>query len=501
MKIQSLLLASLLAPLAAAAQAPTAPPSASAQSQIDQRAEALSQAQIEGSHDITALSALAQIYATKQDFQRMSWTLKRLTELLPNSGDLKLQLAMTYCKLNEKSKAYDTLLHMQVLGFGYDIAKDPRFDAIHGTRVWDYLVGNLQVNSKPFGEGKAAFELAQGDHVYDALAWDPKRKQLLLGSRRDGSVQLLDESGKLTPWITADAANGPWSADAIGVDAQRGKLYIASSASPLFKGFDANNAGHAGVFEFDLASGKLEKKYILPLSDGAHILSRIAVAKDGNVYVADGARRTVYKLEGGALKEILSNPRLTGISGLTVSDDGKKLYLSDYAMGIFGVDLSNSQPFELKFDPASLVLGGIDSLAWYQGHLVVAESGMTPKRVMRLKLSDDGHAIETAMPLDVAQPAFGAFGQLALAGDKVYVIANREDDLYDGNGVLTESGSLEPTAVWRSDAHFAWGQKGVSAGGNMMTVGAGTPLGPVNPKPGVQAAPAKGQAKAKDGKQ
>ena len=433
----------------------------------------------------------------------MTWTLKRLTELLPNSGDLRLQLAMAYCKLpGEKpnSSAYDTLLHMQVQGFGYDIAKDPRFASIQGTRVWDYIVRNLQANSKPFGEGKAAFEMAQGDHVYDALAWDPKRKQLLLGSRRDGSVQLVDEGGKSTPFIAADAANGPWSADAIGGDAQHGKLYVASSASPLFKGFNADNAGRAGVFEFDLASGKLEKKYLLPQSDGAHILSRIAVAKDGNVYVADGARRLVYKLEGGALKEILTNPRLTGISGLAVSDDGKKLYLSDYAMGVFGLDLTNSQPFELKYDPASLVLGGIDSLAWYEGHLGIVESGMVPKRVMRLKLGDDGQTVQAAMPLDVAQTAFGAFGQAAVAGDKLYFVANREDDLYDANGVLTESGSLEPTTIWRSDLRFAWGQKGVSGGGNLAPIGPGSAPSsiPVSRKPGVQPQPQ--PAKDKDGK-
>src|SRR5262249_37575517 len=138
------------------AQDKPAAPAQSPQAVIEQKAEALSEEQVGQSHDIAGLSQLAQVYNAKGDLKRLCWTLKRLTQLLPNSGDLRLQLAMAYTKADEKTKAYDTLLHMQVAGFGYDIAKDPRFEGIHGTRVWDYLVANLGVNSKQFGEGKVA---------------------------------------------------------------------------------------------------------------------------------------------------------------------------------------------------------------------------------------------------------------------------------------------------------------------------------------------------------
>ena len=187
---------------------------------MKQRAEALTQEQIEQSHDVPALTRLAQVYAQQNDNERLSWVFKRVSELMPNSGDIKLQLALVYAKMGDKTRAYDTLMRMQIQGFGYDISKDARFDPVHGTRVWDYIVANLGVNSKSFGEGKVAFDLPKCDNLMNALAWDTKRKTLLVGSARDGSIHRLDEKGKLTDFIAAGSNPNLWGVDALGVDAR-----------------------------------------------------------------------------------------------------------------------------------------------------------------------------------------------------------------------------------------------------------------------------------------
>jgi hypothetical protein len=502
MKIQSWLLLSLLAPLCTAASAQdkdAAQPPANAQATLVQKAEALTEEQIKHSRDVAGLSRLAQLYNSQHDMQRFTWALARISELTPNSGDLKLQLAMAYAKVDDKTRAYDTLMHMQIQGFGYDIANDHRFDPIHGTKVWDYIVANLQVNARQFGEGKVAFELPKGDYLFDALAWDAKRKQLLVGSARTGTIQRADGAGKLTDFIAANAENGLWGVDALAVDGAHGKLYVASTAAPQFKGFDKDNAGNSGVFEFDLVSGKLLHKYILPQSDGVHRLSSLAVGKDGAVYAADGARREIYKLDGNALKLLISNPRLDAITGLALSDDGKTLYVADFVMGIFGYDLTKSAAFELAYNPTKLVLGGINGLHWYDGNLVAIEGGMVPRRVMRLKLSDDGRSIAGVMPLDVTQPAFADLGQGTVADDGLYFVANRQNALYDKNGVLTDAAQLEPTRVFRSNLRFAWGQTGVGSDIAPMPLakpGDARKPQPVPPvKPATEAKPSSGDGK------
>ncbi|MGH8041477.1 MAG: hypothetical protein ACREPN_05470 [Rudaea sp.] len=489
MKIQSWMFAAALVavPFAASAQqqsAPNADARAKAKAAVVQRAEALTQAQINQSHDLATLSRLGQLYAAQNDIQRFAWVLQRATELSPNSGDLKLQLALAYAKLGDKPHAYDTLIRMQIQGFGYDISKDPRFDQVRGTKVWDYLVANLQVNAKQFGEGKLALVLPKGDYLYDALAWDGKRGELLVGSARDGAIRRVDAHGKVANFIAPDASNGLWGVDALAVDAKRGKLYAATSSSAIYKGFNGDNAGKAGIFEFDLASGKFLRKSVFSQDDGAHRLTSLVVAVDGKVYAADAARKQIFKLEDGTLRDILNNPKLNRFSALAISGDGRTLYLADYALGIYGFDLATGKAFEVGYDASRLVLGGIVGMHWYDGTLAIVEDGMVPKRVMRLQLDKDGRSIKSAMPLDVAHPEFSALGASAVAGDKLYTIVNRQDDLYDSHGVLTAADKLAPTAIFRSNLRFAWGQSGVTGGGpSQIKPGK---RGKVDPGPGVK---------------
>jgi sugar lactone lactonase YvrE len=430
---------------------------------LAQKAEALTRQQIKAARDPGSLVKLSQVYVAQADSERFTWTLERLVELLPNSGNLKLQLAMAYAGGGDKTKAYDTLVRLLNLGYSYPIEADPRFQDIKGNRVWDYIVTNNNNNAKQFGEGKVAFELPKGDRLIESLAWDPKRKEFLAGSVREGKVYLVDSSGKLGDFIAADADNGLWAVYALAVDAARDKLYVISNGVPHFKDFKADMLGNAGLFEFALSTGKLVHKYILPQDQRSHILSSIAVGDNGRVFVADGVNDQIYRLDGGALKLLTENPALTGIRGMAVSGDGKTLYFSDVSLGIFGMDLAKLAPFELAHNPDKLTLGGIDALYWYDGTLAVIQNGMSPQRVMRLKLAPDGRSVANAMPLDVAQPAFTSLATGTVSGDGLYSIANSQKGLYDSYGVLTEANKLEPLKIFRSNLRFAWDDKGVGS--------------------------------------
>lgn len=461
MRIQSIVFAgALLALICGDALAQGAAIPAPSAEDVAKRAEALTQDQIKQSKDTAGLSKLAQLYESKGDLDRLTWTLQRLIEMMPNSGLLKLQLALVYAKQDKKTEAYDILIKLQTQGFDFDISKDARFEKIHGTKVWDYIVANLHANSKQFGEGKVAFSIPKGDRLIESIGYDPKRKQFLLGSQREGKVYLADETGKLKDFITASPENGMWSVVALAVDSAHDRLYVASAGVPYFKHFSAESFGKSGVFEYELSSGKFVQKYLV----GQGMLSGITVGKDGRVYAADSTARRIYKLDGGALKLLFDDNKLTSIHGLAVSDDNKSLYFADYALGLFGIDLTNGKPFALRHNPERLVVGGVDGMNYYDGNLIIIESGMTPQRVMRLQLMPDGRGIAGAMPLDVAQPAFEGPTVGTLVGDNLYFLVSSEKDLYDSNGVLTDADKLSPVEVFRSNARFAWGQKGVGSG-------------------------------------
>lgn len=444
----------LVAPIAYAQQVP-----GSARAGVEPAA--LSESEISNVDAPATLYRLLAIYEKQGDLKHLSWTLQRLVVLQPNIGDLKFALAKAWALQDEKTRTYDLLLSMQKQGFGYDLSDDKNFEKVSKTKVWQYVVDNLKANLKPFGEGKVAFTLPGGDHLYDSLAFDPKRKQMLVGSVRDGTVQRVDKNGKLSAFIVPDADNGLWSVYAIAVAPDSDALYVASTASVYFKGFTQADFGKAGVFKFSLATGKLVDKYLLDPNPEPRTLSSIAVGKDGLVFAADGLRNVIYRVDGGALKPMVSNPRLTSLRGMAVSADGRNLYFADYVAGVFGVDLAAGRGFDLDYDAAKLTLGGIDGLYWYDGTLVAIENGMAPRRVIRLHLSADGHRIVRAMPLDAANPAFALPTYGTLAGDNLYFIANSQKGKYDKFGSPRDDAKLEPVKVFRSDLRFAWDSGGV----------------------------------------
>lgn len=403
-------------------------------------------------------------YRNAGDLARLSWAMAKLSQLYPNNGEQKLALAVLYAQMGEKAKTYDLLLKMKGQGFGFDLAGDKRFANVSDTKVWDYVVGNLKANLAVFGEGKLAFSLPKGDTLLESMAWDPKRKQFLIGSAREGKIYLAGQDGKLKNFISPDPENGLWSVYDLAVDAERDLLYVASTASVYYTAFNQTDFGKAGVFKFQLSTGKLIDKYILG-GAGANTLSSITVGKGGQMFAADGVRNLIYTIDGKALKVIANDPHLTSIRGLAVSDDGKLLYFADYQLGLFGVHLGTGTGFAVDYNSESLVLGGIDGLYWYDGTLVAIENGMTPKRVIRLTLSPEGRSIIKVMPIDVANPAFEVPTYGAVAGDQLYFIANSQKGLYGQYGELKSGAQPKPVQVFRSNMRFAWNEAGISTGG------------------------------------
>lgn len=416
----------------------------------------LTETQIEQTQRADALLRLAAIYKQQGDLQRLGWSLRRLLVLRPNSGELRVALAANYAQQGEKSKAYELLLNSQKQGFGFDLSKDDKFAAIADTKVWTYIVDNLKANLKPFGEGSVAFALPAGDQLFDSLAFDPKKKQFLAGSVREGKIYRVGKNGTLQEFIAPTAQNGLWSVYAMAAVPEDDVLYVASTASVYFKGFDKADFGKAGVFRFRLSDGKfLGKSLLLPGRD-ERTLSSIAAGRNGQVYAADGLRNEIYRLDDGELKLLMENPQLTSLRGLALDADGKNLYFADYSLGVFGIDLAGGKGFDLAYDPKTLVLGGIDGLYWYDHTLVAIESGMSPHRVMRLSLSQDGRKIVDAMPLDAGKPEFKLPTYGAIDGDGLYFIANSQKNLYDAYGTLKSGARPEAVKVFRSNLRFAW---------------------------------------------
>jgi len=400
--------------------------------------------------DVARLRGIALGFQRQEDWHHASLAWKRLTALRPHVGQYKLEMGATYALQDKKSEAYTALLELQGQGYAYDIKDDPRFSKVATTEVWKYIVTGFDANRVAFGEGDVAYTLPREDLLIDSIAWDAKHKALLVGSARKGAVYVVGKGGKLKPLAAADANNGMWAVMDLAVDAQRNRLWVASTAIPHFENYaPEKDLGRAGIFEFALDSGKFINSYLSPEVPGqSFFLSSLALGASGEIYAADGVNNAVYMVRDGQFKRMFHAPRLSSIRGMTVSGDGKRLYFADHELGVMGVELSTGKPFDLLV-PKNLALGGIEGMHWWQDSLVLVQNDMNPERVMRLQLDGTGRSVANVLPLAANVAALDVPTMLAMAGDDIYLIANSQKGNYDRFGLVRDKDKLEGTRIYR----------------------------------------------------
>ncbi len=406
--------------------------------------------------DVDRLKRLVIYYRQQGDTRAQVAALERLVQLRPHLGGYRLELAAVYAGQAKKSYSYTQLVELQNAGYAYDIRNDARFAKVADTEVWEYLVKNFDANREHFGNGTVAYTLPKEDLLIESLAFDPVRKQLLVGSAREGAVYLVGADGKLSPLAAADAKNGMWAVYDIAVDAKRNTLWVASTAVPHYLRYKPeSDLGRAGIFKFELSSGKFLKSYLSPVTPGQpFFLSSIAVGSDGVVYAADGVNNAIYQVRDDKFQRLLHAPHLTSIRGLSISPDGARLYFGDHELGIFGIDLATGKPFDVAV-PGKLALGGIESLLWYQDGLMVVQSAMNPARAMYLPLSTDGHAVAGIKPVEANNPEFRTLGLSTLGDGTLYIIANSQKANYDRFGLLKKKELLQPIRIVATDVESA----------------------------------------------
>ena len=341
----------------------------------------------------------------------------------PWNSEYMTLAVLGYAATNDRSKAYEMMLKMQQQGLAQDFDRYEQTEAIRETEAYAYINDLMVRASEPAGEAELVSQLPASLLLPDALTWDPSRESLLVGNVRDGTVFRVDESGQTEALIAADEQNGLMGIYSLLVDAAANRLWVTSSASKNHTGYQPAQAGSSALFEFELDSLKRVAVYPVPKDDKPHRLGDMVMV-NGDLYVVDSIIPQIYRLKSGdkQLKPFVRSADNVSLRGITASDDGKKLYLADYEMGISVLDLEASSASRLQ-GPPNLNFGGIESLHYYQGHLVVVQSGNQPERVMRLTLSDDGQEVTNVAPLAIAQPFFNHPTDGVVHDDKLYFLA------------------------------------------------------------------------------
>jgi sugar lactone lactonase YvrE len=345
-------------------------------------------------------------YAAK-DYLTYRKVLERLVKMRPNNSEYMYQLVIAHALLDEKRQAYDLMLRMQQQGLAYDFNDTEDSMNIRDTEVFDYVNDLMKRAAEPMGESEPVFSLPGSVVLPAAIAWDESRQKFLVGTIAKGSILAVDKDGQISELLKATKENGMWAVFDILVDQSRNRLWVSSAATPGFSGFDPADKGRSALFEFDLETLQMVRRYPVPVDGRQHVLGSMTLGPDGDIYIADRALPIIYSKPAGEqkLKALLATREMISMRGIAIQPDGRVMYVADREMGIMVIDIKGQKAGKLAV-PDTFNIGGIDGLYLWDNHLIVIQNGIKPQRVMRLQLDSSGTQVTAVRPLAVAQPAF-----------------------------------------------------------------------------------------------
>jgi hypothetical protein len=331
---------------------------------------------------------------------------QQLHQMRPWNPEYMSFLVVAHALNGDRTNAYNMMLAMQRQGLSFDFNSTADTESLRGTEVYDY-VNDLMIRAgEPAGVAQLEFQLPADLLLPTAMTWDPTREAFLVANARDGAVFSVGADGATQTLLEANENNGLWAIFGLQVDVANDRLWLTTAASPNFKGFREEDAGRSALVEFELESLELVKRYPVPADGPPHRLGDVALA-GGDVFAVDTVLPIIYRLQKGddRLRAFVAAGDNVSLRGITASDDGGSLYVSDYEMGVLVLDLENARATRLV-GPETLNLGGIEGIEYWNGHLVIIQNGIRPQRIMRLQLGDDGATVANVAPLAIAQPFF-----------------------------------------------------------------------------------------------
>jgi sugar lactone lactonase YvrE len=333
------------------------------------------------------------------------------------------------------------------LDFGAET--DPDLARARSSPEWKAFETRLAALRKPLIRSQVAFTLPDPELLATGIVSDPETGDVFVASVRQRKILRRTPRGKVSDFIHP-GQDGFLAGDSLAVDKPRRLLYATTSAVPYMVGYEKTDYGRSGLFAFDLMSGKLARKTMLPADGKRHLLNTLAIDHDGNVYVSDTGASGIYLLRrvGSTLEEFLPASAFEATQGLALSEDEKTLFVADYASGLWAVDIASRRPRKLD-TPRGTWLGGLDGISPSQGGFIAVQIGVQPERVLRIRVDRKATRVTSVEILEMNHPAYEGPIQGMVAGQSFLYVANSQLDLGDAKTGRLAAERAHPTVVLR----------------------------------------------------
>ena len=235
------------------------------------------------------------------------------------------------------------------------------------------------------------------------------------------------------------------------VDSARSRLVALTAADDArLIDFKPSDRGRSGVFSYDLATGRLLQATWLA-EPGIHLFNDLVLTPDGGAYITDSDAGRIYRLsaDGRQLVPITPLGALLYPNGIDFDPSRNALYVADLR-GIFAVDPRTGRLRQLPCAKGISTVA-IDGLYLHGEDLIGVQSIEGFDRVVAFRLSRNHARIESADPLENADPRLSMATEGVVVGDTLYFVANSHQDAVDEQGVIAAPEKTTPTVILSLD--------------------------------------------------
>ena len=359
-----------------------------------------------------------------------------LEKLLPTTaepGVVMVEIARQYAIAGDRKQALAWFQKAAALNPEYTPEFDRDFETMAALPEFRPLVERARKASPRVRRSALAFTVAESDLIPEGLAWDARSKKLYLGSVNKRKIVEIGPGGAVRDFIAA-GQDGIGSVIGIRVDPRTNTLWANS----------LSNTEGSGVFHYDLDTGRLIKRYVLPAD---LMFNDLEVTAKRDVFVTATRAQALYWISAKTdkLEEWRPGLRLRDANGIALSSDQRRLYVATFPDGVTVIDLESGAARGLGH-AASVSLAAIDGLYFHDNSLIAVQNGCIAHRVARFFLNPALDGVLKAEVLERGNPLFDIPTTGAVAGDTFYFIANSQLHNYGATGIVDRA-KLRPISI------------------------------------------------------
>ena len=341
--------------------------------------------------------------------------------------------ALLAARMGDTAAALASLRAYAALGLGRDLAGDSAIAALRGAPAFDAVRAIHDRNRSPLARGTVLRQTADSTLWPEGVDHDPRTGDFYLASVRRRTVVRVAPDGS-TRELWPGGAPGLGAMLGVRVDPARRRIWATTSGLKQSEGYAPADTGIAALLRIDAATGRIERRWDLPVVPGGHVLGDVALGPDGEVYVSDSNEPVLYRLRPGAdTLDRFRHPLFRSLQGLAATPDGRFVYVADYSHGLLRLRVSDGSVARLGDAPGSTSLG-CDGIVLHHGAIVAVQNGVAPARIVRFALAAAGDSIVAAQLLD-QQPALAPEPTIGtMVGDRFVYVANSQWEVHDDEG-------------------------------------------------------------------